>query len=66
MTVQSCHNTGPCGAASGAIVELGKLQSIVGEAIDMWRFDLPSLEPQIRIAEIVHQDDEYVRTILSS
>ena len=64
MTIESCYDASPRRSAAGAIIELRKHQSVVGQSIEIWRIDLASLEADIGIPQIVGKDNQNVWAII--
>jgi hypothetical protein len=60
MRMQTCQQTRPGGATTCSIVELGEAKPTRCQPIEVWRVDLASIAPQIRIAEIVRKNQDEV------
>src|SRR5262245_16849147 len=64
MGVKAGHQSSPRGTAAGGIEEVGEAQAVLGEFVEIGRFDLAAVAADVRVAQIVRENDDDVGRIL--
>jgi hypothetical protein len=58
------HQRSACGTTASAVVELPETQAILGEGIDVRRFNLASVATDIRVPHVVRQYDDDIGAVV--